>query len=176
MGAPTWRPVRQFQDATTRVESTDAIEMDVGVLEILPEAAMADLLRQRLAEDGWSKGQDGSMSRSIGEVTVTLSPDARTVTARATVARDVKVRVQTDADSTAPLAKASERAKREVEQAVAQKLGKAEADIRAGVQAALQKVYVEALQKKAAAMGEIESMHEGRGPDGELELTIKVRV
>ena len=40
----------------------------------------------------------------------------------------------------------------------------------------LQKVYVEALQRKAASLGQVESVHEGRGDDGELELTIKVRV
>ena len=44
------------------------------------------------------------------------------------------------------------------------------------LETALQKVYVEALQRKAAAMGQGESVHEGRGADGELELTIRVRV
>jgi hypothetical protein len=175
IGAPTWRQVT-WRDASTKVESSDAISMDVGMLEILPEAAMVELLRQRLAEDGWSKGQDGAMSRDFGEVAVTLAPDGRTVTARATGARDVKVRVQGDADATGKLAQASQRAERELARAVTQVLGAAEADIRAGLQAALQKVYVEALQRKAASMGQIESVHEGRGADGEIELTIKVRV
>jgi hypothetical protein len=175
MGAPTWRQVT-WRDASTKVESSDAISMDVGMLEILPEAAMVELLRARLAEDGWSKGQDGAMSRQFGGVAVTLAPDGRTVTARATAAREVKVRVQGDADASGQLARASTRAERELAQAVTQLLGAAEADIRAGLQAALQKVYVEALQRKAASMGQIESVHEGRGEGGELELTIKVRV
>lgn len=170
MSQPVWR------DASTRVESADAIEMDVGMLEILPEAEMVALLRQRLADDGWSKGQDDSMARSFGAVVVTLSPDGRTITARARETREVKVRVASDRDATSPLAQASQRAERDLAREVTERLGAAEADIRAGLQAALQKVYVEALQRKAAAMGEVESVHEGRGEGGELELTIKVRV
>jgi hypothetical protein len=40
---------------------------------------------------------------------------------------------------------------------------------------AIQRVYVEALKRKAASMGEVESLHETRGSDGEYEVTIKVR-
>jgi hypothetical protein len=175
---PAWRPVQQWRDATTQVESADAFDMDVGMLEILPEAEMAALLRARLADDGWSEEQDGSgsMARQFGAVKVTLSPDARTVTARATVSREVKVRVTSEADATSKLQQASKKAERDLAREAVDRLGAAEAEIRAGLQAALQRVYVEALQRKAAAMGEIESVHEGRGADGELELTIKVRV
>lgn len=178
MGASAWRPVPTVRDATTQVERSDAFDMDVGMLEILPEAEMVALLRQRLAEDGWSEGQDGSgsMQRRFGAVTVTLSPDGRTLTAKATANREVKVRGASEADAAGKLAQASQRAERELAQEATRQLGAVEAEIRAGLQAALQKVYVEALQRKAAAMGEVESVHEGRGADGELELTIKVRV
>ena len=67
-------------------------------------------------------------------------------------------------------------AEKELARVIGERLGAAEGDIRESVQAALQKVYVEALQRKAASLGEIESMQESRGADGELELTIKVRV
>ena len=117
---PTWR------NSTTRVASSDAMAMDVGLLEILPEAAMAGLLRERLAEDGWSKGQDGVMRRSFGAVEAELSADGRTITARSTVTKEVKVRATSEA----------------------------KADIRAALQGALQKVYVEALQRKAASLGQ----------------------
>jgi len=167
---PTWR------NATTRVSSSDAMAMDVGLLEILPEAAMVALLRERLAEDGWSKGQDGRMTRSFGAVEVELASDGRTITARASAAKDVKVRATSEAEAADRLVRATRSAEGELSRAAAAQLGAAEADIRAALQGALQKVYVEALQRKAAALGQIESVHEGRGTDGELELTIKVRV
>lgn len=175
MGMPGWRPVVSH-DATKQVEATDAIEMDVGMLEILPEGAMAGLLRGELAAIGWSEGQDGSMTRSFGEVEVTLAPDGRTVTAQAKSSRKLTVRGIDEAQAAAKLARASEKAEREVAQEATRQLGAHEAEIRGELQAALQKVYVEALRRKAASMGQIESVHEGRGADGELELTIKVRV
>ena len=170
MPEPVWRNV------TSHVESVDAIAMDVGLLEILPEAAMVELLRERLAEDGWQRGADGAMTRSFGEVAVTLAPDGRSVTATAKVGRDVQVRGESEADAATRLARATKTAERDLTRAASKRLGAAEAEIRATLQAALQRVYVEALQRKAASMGQVESVHEGRGDDGELELTIKVRV
>ncbi len=167
---PTWRNV------STQVESVDAISMDVGLLEILPEAAMAGLLRERLVEDGWTPQEDGSLRRSFGDVVVELAPDARTVTARSSAAREVKIKGTSEADAALRLERARLATERELGRAAAERLTAAEGDIRAALQAALQKVYVEALQRKAATMGQVESVHEGRGDDGELELTIKVRV
>lgn len=167
---PTWR------DATTRVTSSDAMALDVGLLEILPEAAMVALLRERLAADGWSTAPDGAMTRSFGEVEVELAADGRTITARVSVARELKVRASSEAEAAARLARATHSAEGTLSRVAAERLGAAEADIRAALQGALQKVYVEALQRKAASLGQIESVHEGHGADGELELTIKVRV
>lgn len=167
---PTWR------NTTTRVSSSDSMALDVGLLEVLPEAAMVALLRERLAEDGWSKAPDGAMRRSFGEVQVELAPDGRTITAKASAARDVTVRAISEADAANRLIRATRSAEGELSRAAAGQLGAAEAEIRAALQGALQKVYVEALQRKAASLGQIESVHEGRGADGELELTIKVRV
>jgi hypothetical protein len=167
---PTWR------NTTTRVEQSDALALDVGMLSILSEGEMTEMLRERLVEDGWSREGDGSLRRSFGDVSVELAPDGRTVTARASAGKDVTVKATSEVEANDKLARAAKSAERELTRAAAERLGAAEADIRAALQAALQKVYVEALQRKAAAMGQIESVHEGRGDDGELELTIKVRV
>lgn len=169
-------PEPVWKDVSAKVASEDAICMDVGVLEILPEAEMVALLRAELERAGWSKGQDGSLSRSFGEVTAELAPDGRTLTARATAAREVTARGTTEAEARNRLGRAEETAEKELGKAVAERLDRAEGDVRAAVQAALQRVYVEALQRKAASLGEVESMQETRGADGELELTIKVRV
>lgn len=169
-------PVPQWRNTSATVESADACTMDVGLLEILPEAEMVALLRARLAEDGWKREDDGSMSRRIGEVAVRLAPDGRSVEATASAAREVSARGTSDADAKSQLARASQAAKDELSRTAAARLTAAEGDVRAAVQGALQRVYVEALQRKAAALGEVESMQETRGADGELELTIKVRV
>lgn len=169
-------PQPAWKDVTARVESADAISMDVAVLEILPEAEMLALLRARLEQDGWSKGQGGSLSKKFGEVTATLAPDGRTVAVKAAASKQVNVRGQSEQDAASRLERAKGGAERELAQAIGERLGAAEGDIRDSVQGALQKVYVEALQRKAASLGDIESMQESRGADGELELTIKVRV
>lgn len=167
---PTWR------DTTTKVTGSDALRLDVGLLEILPEAAMVALLRERLAADGWAAAPDGAMTRSFGEVEVELAADGRTITARVSAAREVRVRAVSEAEAATRLARTTRAAEGELARVAAERLGAAEADIRAALQAALQKVYVAALQRKAASLGQIESVHEGHGADGELELTIKVRV
>lgn len=167
---PTWRNV------SAHVESADAIAMDVGLLDILPEADMLELLRARLRDAGWTKDGDGALSRRFGDVVAALAPDGRSVVVRAVVARDVEVRGSDEAQANSRLEQAKRDASRDLAKTLEKKLVAAEADVRAEVQGALQKVYVEALKQKAAAMGEIEGMTESRGKDGELELTIKVRV
>lgn len=168
--APVWRNV------STQVEGSDAVAMDVGLLDILPEADMLDLLRARLRDAGWATGDHGALTRRFGDVVAELAPDGRTITVRVALKRDVSARGSDDAEANARLEQAKQKASSEIAKALSQKVIAAEADVRAEVQAALQKVYVEALKRKAASLGEIEGMQESRGADGELELTIKVRV
>lgn len=167
---PVWR------QTSAKVESADAIAMEVGLLEILPEAEMLALLRARLSEEGWTPGEGGALRRSFGEVRVELTPDGRTLTARSSASREVSARGTTDAEAQARLARSSEAATRELSRKVADRILAVEGEIRGSFQAALQRVYVEALQRKAAALGEVESVSESRDEDGALELTIKVRV
>ncbi|MEZ4452212.1 MAG: hypothetical protein R3B09_22290 [Nannocystaceae bacterium] len=169
-------PQPVWHNASTRVESSDAIAMDVAMLEILPEAEMNALLRQRLAADGWREGADGSMSRRFGEVDVVLAPDGRTVTATAKSAQDVNVRARERGELPGRLEEAAASAKRNQATEVSRRILEVEGEIREAVQGALQKVYGDALRRKAAAMGEVESVHEVVGEGGELELTIKVKV
>jgi len=169
-------PAPQWRTTTTTASSEDSCAMDVGVLEILPEAEMLELLRGRLAEEGWKRDADGGMSRSFGQVSARLTPDGRSVEAKVVATREVSARGVTDAEAKAQLRGAEKAAEAELARTASARLQAAEGDIRAAVQGALQKVYVEALQRKAAALGSVESVQETRGADGELELTIKVRV
>ena len=169
-------PVPVWRNVSAHVESADACAMDVGLLDILPEADMLALLRDRLEDDGWSPGADGSLSKKFGPVTAELAPDGKSVTVKAVAKKDVEARGTDDAQANSRLTQAKKDAERELTKSVGKALAAAEGDVRANVQAALQKVYVEALKRKAASLGEIEGMVENRGDNGELELTIKVRV
>ncbi|MEZ4384996.1 MAG: hypothetical protein R3A79_26940 [Nannocystaceae bacterium] len=169
-------PQPVWHSASEAIESEDGIAMDVGILEILPEAEMVALLREQLAAAGWTKAEDGAMRTTIAGVDVELSADGKTVTAKAKVGRQVSVRSTDKGELEGRLAQQGDKARRELSREVAAKVVGAEAEVREAVQGALQRVYVDALKRKAAAMGEIESVHEGQGEGGELELTIKVKV
>jgi len=165
-----------WHNASRTVESGDAISMDVGILEILPEQEMLVLLRERLAAEGWKEAESGAMRTTLQGVEVELSADGRTVTASSTASRDVSVRSTQEGELDGRLVQASTTAEKELSREVSRRIIGAEAEIREMVQGALQRVYVEALQRKAASMGEVESVLEGVGDDGELERTIKVKV
>lgn len=169
-------PVPVWRNVSAHVESADACAMDVGMLDILPEPDMLALLRARLGEDGWQPGEHGALTKKFGQVTAELAPDGRSVTVKLAAGRDVEARGTDDAQANARLDQAKKDAARDLQRTVGNTLAAAEGDVRASVQTALQKVYVEALKRKAAALGEIEGVQEHRGEGGELELTIKVRV
>ncbi len=96
-----------WHNASTTVESGDAISMDVGMLEILPEGEMLALLRERLAEEGWTSGEDGSMQTTVEGVEVKLAADGRTVIASASAKRGVSVRTTAKNELGQRLARAS---------------------------------------------------------------------
>ena len=123
-------PQPVWKDVTARVESADAISMDVAVLEILPEAEMLALLRARLEQDGWLKGQDGSLAKSFGAVTATLAPDGRTVEVKATATREIAARGKDEQEASGRLERQRGGAERELAKLIGERLGAAEGDIR----------------------------------------------
>ncbi len=169
-------PQPVWHNASKTVESSDAIAMDVGMLDILPEGDMVAILREQLAAAGWQRCEDGAMRTTVGGVEVELDAEGRKVRASSSAQRKVAVRSQQEGELREQLGRASEGAERELSREVARQIISAEAEIRERIQGALQKVYIEALQRKAASMGEIESIISGVGEDGELEMTIKVKV
>lgn len=168
--APVWHNV------SAHVESADNCAMDVALLDILPEPDMLALLRTHLQADGWQPTLGGALSKQFGDVTAELTPDGKSVTIKASAKREVVARGTDSTKANEALDQVKAKAERELAGRAGKAIAAAEGDVRASVQAALQKVYVEALKRKAASLGEIEGMQESRGADGELELTIKVRV
>ncbi len=146
------------------------------MMQILQQDEMIGMLERALQDEGWEKGADGALSKKFGSVTATLSEDRSTVT----LSEQRKAKIEASATSKKSLQQSldnrQEGAQKALKQEIAQTLIDAEASAREELQGALQKVYTEALKKKAASMGQIESLQEELSPDGQLELTIKVKV
>lgn len=165
----------QWVSAKSCVEHSDHVEIGLSLLDILPKAQMGALLRDELERDGWTKQADGSLQTVLDGTTVILDKDGTSVRIEKSASKDVSARATNADDADRQLTVAEERAKEQMGAELTKVLVKAEGDVRASVDKAVQKVYVEALKKKAASMGDITSIVEGKGENGALEVTIKVR-
>jgi len=165
----------QWVSAKSCVEHSDHVEIGLSLLDILPKDQMGAMLRDELERDGWTKQADGTLQTVLDGTTVILDKDGTSVRIEKTASKDVSVRSTNADDADRQLTVAEERAKEQMGAELTKVLVKAEGDVRASVDKAVQKVYVEALKKKAASMGDITSIVEGQGENGALEVTIKVR-
>ena len=159
----------------SNVTTTDSITMNLSLLGIRPPDDMAALLRDELARQGWELQKDGSMKGTLKGETATLDKDATQVTVTVEGAESATARGVNKDLADAALETARARTKEKLQADAAKKLTAIEPDLRAKLGEAIQKVYVEALRKKAASLGTIESLRETTGADGEYEVTIKVK-
>ena len=165
-----------LQTARGTVTASDELCVDLDVLPILSEGEMRALIKDSLKEKGWREGKDGEMTKVLGDgATAVLDKDGKTVTVRLETTREVQGSGQTDQEAKASLDARSKEAEKEAKQKATQQLARAEPALRGELDDAVQKVYIEALKKKAAQMGQVESLQETKGTDGSMEITIKVR-
>ena len=176
------------------VEVTDHADLEIRVLPILPRERIDVIIRQHLREHGWEEQPDGSLHKQIGDAIAVLPPDGNTirvtlsdettvnvsarVRGRAQIGEEaagqaaVEARAQQDADR--KLAEASDEARRALEAKTADRLLKAWREVRAEVDEVINATTRQALEQRAAELGSIESIEEGRD-NGSYELTITVR-
>lgn len=159
----------------SNVSTDDTLTMNLSLLGILPEDEMAALLREELERQGWKRGDGGALTGEVKGLDAALSPDATRVIVTARAEGDVSARGTSPDDAKAALERAEGAARDELKAGAAKRLTAAEPDLRAAMGEAIQRVYVEALKRKAASMGAVESLQETRGGDGAYEVTIKVR-
>jgi DnaJ-domain-containing protein 1 len=161
---------------TGQVSARDTLTVPLSLLGILPAGDMVALLRDELQRDGWTPdpSQPDALAREVAPGLVArLAPDGGAVTVTARDTRDVSAQGM-DRDAATRALSSSEGATREALTAeLGRRLVAVEPDLRVG--AALQRVYLEALRRKAASLGQVESVQEHTGPDGQVEVTIKVR-
>ena len=155
--------------------ASDSVKLPVALLGILSAGEMTALLQAELDRAGWKKGKDGARSTTIEGVTVRLDPAGSELTLVAEETREVEARATILAEAERLADAAAVRAAEQIRGAPAKRLTRAEGEVRSQLGEAVQRVYREALCKKAAALGEVQSVEESRGPDGEHEIVIKVR-
>jgi hypothetical protein len=168
--------VTPLHTARTDVEQSDQVCIDVALLPILGDEPMRQMLLDELEKDGWTRSADGGRTKQLGDgLAATIAADGRTVTVTMTAQRTVSAGGDSEDAAAAAARSAAAAAVADVKRSATTQLARAEGDVRAAVESAVQRVYVEALQQKARSLGVVESMQRRQGDDGSVEITIKVR-
>ena len=186
-GLPT---IVRGADATGTVHVEDLVSIGVKLLPILDLPSMRAVLRETLRAAGWTEEPDGALSKPFGEVVARLLPDASAVEVRATVRAEITARAEVTVAQGDDAAEAEARAREEAEKKVEARRASAEEAarretlarlaaeeraVREDLQRALNKTYRRALEERARAMGEVESVRESGDPSGSYEVTVVVR-
>lgn len=173
------------------VHVEDGVQGSIDVLPILAPERMAELLAAELEKRGYVRTEQAGelVLVKVGDDNVTVEVNVRTGTVTVSIAEEVQVDVTTTATGTAESVEAArqqaqQRAKQQLEAAVAPlreaarrdataRLEAELAELRPELDAAVNAATADALVEKARELGDIESI-EGSAADG--NLTIKVRV
>jgi hypothetical protein len=165
-----------WETASRTVRASDKLEIPVSLLEIMPAGEMLDLLRGELEADGWKRQRDGAMTIEVSEgATARLSPDGKTITLTLAGEKMVQGGGRSAEAAGAKAEEAAVGASKALEEKIGKALARLEPGVRERLQGAVQRTYVQALRRKAATLGEIESITTGTDADGTEEIVIKVR-
>lgn len=182
------RRLTQTRTAEGGVAIDDAIHLGVAMLPVLPEGEMRAALRAVLLELGWRE-VDGQLSREFGGAVARLAADGASVSLRVIRAEAVSATAKViaseggeDAAAREAERQAGERLRTEEDAARARlrqeavdEIARQEPVLRAAVQDALNRTYRVALEARARAMGEVESIVERGGEGGAYEVTVVVK-
>lgn len=163
-------------NSSRTVTAHNSLRLRLEILAILPEGDMHELLREELLRDGWVEQEDGSLELVLEGLSARLPKGAKEITLSAESRARVDARGLSEGEVSKALDTASERAQTQLQDDVGLRLTKAEPTLRVRVDAVVQRLYLRALQRKAASLGEIESVREEKGQDGEYEVVIKVKI
>jgi len=163
----------EWKQAERTVRASDELNIDVDLLDILPADEMHQLLQEELVQDGWRREDDAlvcdlkgaRVELREGRIDVHVDDDVVVTATRAS---------QAEAEDAAR--SAATHAERALQQKVVKQLTQLDKDIRGVMQDALKRTYRRALEQRARALGDVESIEERVGEDGEVEVTIKVKV
>lgn len=176
------------------IDATGSLSYPLELATILPEADMQGLFEQALLDQGWEKQPDGTLT-TVGPAGELLTADLENKTVQALlgvekeVLKEVEVNEQVDALNHADAQHQGRHLLENARQKVDAELAALDEKLRQQVQQqlldsesqrlrllheAVQQTYAEALKQKAAQLGDITSIHESTGENGNYELVIKV--
>jgi hypothetical protein len=162
--------------AHTNVAASDELCIQVSLLPILGADRMRELVREALGAEGWTTTDDGGLGKAVAPgLTATLSADGTSVTVSMTAQRAVSGSAANAAEAERAAQHNAALATDEVRRVATMALAKAEGDVRASLDATIQRVYVAALEEKARSMGQLQSMERSESADGTVEIVLKIR-
>jgi hypothetical protein len=184
--------VKLSSSVSETVEASDKAIHRIELDAVVPEGEMVDLLEGALTDSGWEKQEDGTYKKeSTGGITLVWDLPAMTVEARVDAERELVQEIEVSGrgyeESTAR--REAERLLSEREKAahdamgverarlqgkLSEKLGANEADRVKEVNEVLRKTYADAIRRKADRLGNVTSVQESTGDDGEYRLTITI--
>lgn len=189
-----WIPVRRTVSRDEDVHAEDHVEVQARLLPILPEADQGAILREELERRGWFRRDDGTLAKTFGEAEATLAPGSdtiRLVTRRSTAVsasatesgtvREEDVAAQDEIGERAAraaearVAVAADAARRQLEQRNIDVLLRVQGELQAEVGEVVNVTTRRSLEQRAAQLGSVESVREGRDAEGGYELKIVVR-
>lgn len=182
--------VRGEQDVGT----ADHLDVDLRVLPVLERGAIDALVGEELAARGWTRTEDGGFTKTFGDVTATVAPGGNQI--RLAVEQTKRVAVElthreniaqgddaaragvaerADAKLAAALAAESRAAEAEAVRENVERILRVYEEVRAEAVEVINATTRRALERRAAELGAIESVKEGRAQDGSYELAIVLR-
>lgn len=164
----------KWETASQTVRSSDAVDLGVDLLGILPEAEMGEILAEELKADGW-KTKDGTLTTTVGDTVASLSADQKTIRVELGTKTQVTASARTLQQAKVDAKRQGEALKGKLDADTTKALAKAEADLRDALASVVQRTYRRALERRAAKLGEVQSVHEGQTQDGDIEVTIKIK-
>lgn len=163
--------------AKATASASDELCVQISLLPVLGEERMRELLQAALREDGWQPCGDGELTQQLKDgLQARLSADGRSVTVEQRASVEVSGAARTEAEAARLARENAARMEASVKRQATTSLAKAEGDVRAGLDAVIQRVYVTALEEKARSMGELQSMERHEAQDGTLEVVLKIKV
>ncbi len=163
--------------ANQKVTAKDELCIELQLLPVLGDDRMRELVKEALKKDGWRDNGSGGLHKSLGDgLKATLSPDAKTVTLEQEQSITVEGRATTEEQAQRDASDRADKAKDSVRRQATTALAHIEGDVRAKLDAVIQRVYVTALEEKARSMGQLESMEQTTAADGTVEVVLKVKV
>jgi hypothetical protein len=183
--------IRVRESLKRLVTARDRVSTQLELLEILPSGEMAALLAQELEKRGFQR-RGRALVRQEKGVTITIDPEAATVTVGAESAREVELETEREGRTYDDAGAGTKRLKKELQKQARQDLEEQArretaalqtkvtdaleghlADLRQELDQAVNRVTAEALKRKAAQLGQIKELTEDP-QTGSLTIVVEV--